>query len=511
MKSPFLLILALLAVTVPASAITVTTPANGATVNSPFKLTASTTTCSAKPAVSMGYSIDNGLATIVSTSFNATVSATLGPHILHVKCWGNQVNGEVLLNINVVAASAPTSSITIAMPASGNQLNSPFQLMASATTCSTKPAVSMGYSIDSGQTTIEPTSFQAMVSAPSGAHILHVKCWGSQVSDDRLLNVSIVSTSSNPPPAVASPVFSPAAGQYATKQLVKLSDVTAGSTIHYTTNGAAPTAASALYSGPITVSTSETIEAVAFASGFANSGMATASYAIMPVLSGPSVPSSAISETGMQLLPSWGVRHDTGTSGSSVGSMTLVTSPAITGEAAKLDTTYTNWGGELYSRSYANDPNAMNFVYDAQVWIEAGSQIGNLEMDNNQVIANGDTVVYGFQCSGASNTWEYTWNAGTPKAPIDKWLNSSASCNPADWTPNAWHHIQISYSRDDVGNVTYHSVWLDGVESVINATVPSAFTLGWAPGVLLTNFQVDGVGASGSSTVYLDSLTVYRW
>jgi hypothetical protein len=62
-----------------------------------------------------------------------------------------------------------------------------------------------------------------------------------------------------------------------------------------------------------------------------------------------------------------------------------------------------------------------------------------------------------------------------------------------------------------VGNVTYNSVWLDGVEALINETVPSAFTLGWAAGTLLTNFQVDGVGAGGSSTLYLDNLTVYRW
>jgi hypothetical protein len=46
---------------------------------------------------------------------------------------------------------------------------------------------------------------------------------------------------------------------------------------------------------------------------------------------------------------------------------------------------------------------------------------------------------------------------------------------------------------------------------VINATVPSAFALGWAP-TILTNFQVDGeTAAAGSSTVYLDQLTVYRW
>jgi hypothetical protein len=27
----------------------------------------------------------------------------------------------------------------------------------------------------------------------------------------------------------------------------------------------------------------------------------------------------------------------------------------------------------------------------------------------------------------------------------------------------------------------------------------------------LTNIEVDGLGSSGSSTVYLDNLTVYRW
>ena len=74
---------------------------------------------------------------------------------------------------------------------------------------------------------------------------------------------------------------------------------------------------------------------------------------------------------------------------------------------------------------------------------------------------------------------------------------------------NQWHHVQISYSRNSSGYVTYHSVWLDGSESQINATVPSAFALGWAP-VLLTNFQIDGIG-SGSNTVYLDKVTISRW
>ena len=67
--------------------------------------------------------------------------------------------------------------------------------------------------------------------------------------------------------------------------------------------------------------------------------------------------------------------------------------------------------------TYGNDPLPTNFVYDAQVWIASGSKIGNLEMDNNQVLANGDTVIYAFQCAGTSGTWDYSENAGTRLTP----------------------------------------------------------------------------------------------
>jgi hypothetical protein len=70
--------------------------------------------------------------------------------------------------------------------------------------------------------------------------------------------------------------------------------------------------------------------------------------------------------------------------------------------------------------------------------------------------------------------------------------------------------VQVYYSRDNSGNITYHSVWLDGNQQNINATVNSAFALGWQPS-LLTNLQIDGLGNGGSATVYLDNLTVYRW
>src|SRR5439155_16157025 len=55
------------------------------------------------------------------------------------------------------------------------------------------------------------------------------------------------------------PVFSLAPGVYPGSQTVALSDTTPGVAIYYTTNGSYPTTSSASYSGPITVSTSESV------------------------------------------------------------------------------------------------------------------------------------------------------------------------------------------------------------------------------------------------------------
>ncbi|MGA8087873.1 MAG: chitobiase/beta-hexosaminidase C-terminal domain-containing protein [Terracidiphilus sp.] len=503
MKTRLFALLALAGSTIPMSAITVVTPSNGAVLTSPFKLVASTSTCAGVPAVSMGYSIDHNAAIIQPTSFSAMVVASPGSHVLHVKCWGKQVNAQVLFNITILAA---TTNISVASPANGTTLASPFKLVASSQTCASVPAVSMGYSIDSGPVTIEPTSFSAFVSASAGSHILHVKCWGQHAADQVLLSIKVASAA-----AAATPAFSLAPGQYTSKQYVSLSDPTAGSTIHYTLDGSGPSASSPVYAGPILVANSMTVQALAVASGYANSGIARADYSIV-TSKGPSIPSNAIKVAGVQLMPNWRIKHDSATPGTSTGVMTDVADPSLSGLAQRFDTSFTNGGGELYSVTYAKDTVPMNFVYDAEVYIEEGSKIMNLEMDNNQVIPNGDTVIYAFQCAGASNTWEYSSNAGTPSQPVVKWIRSSAPCNPANWTPNKWHHVQISYSRDNVGNVTYHSVWLDGVESQINKTVNSDFRLGWAAGVLIANFQIDGpTGTDGSATLYLDNFTIYRW
>jgi kumamolisin len=78
----------------------------------------------------------------------------------------------------------------------------------------------------------------------------------------------------------AMPTFSPSSGTYNTPQVVTMSDATPGVTIYYTTNGSTPTTSSTVYTGPITISTSTTFEAIAAGNGYEASPVASAVYQI---------------------------------------------------------------------------------------------------------------------------------------------------------------------------------------------------------------------------------------
>jgi len=79
---------------------------------------------------------------------------------------------------------------------------------------------------------------------------------------------------------VPTPTFSPAAGTYTGTQSITISDVLAGARIYYTLNGSTPTTSSTRYTGPISVSRSRTIRAIAAATGWSTSSTAAASYTI---------------------------------------------------------------------------------------------------------------------------------------------------------------------------------------------------------------------------------------
>jgi N-acetylneuraminic acid mutarotase len=88
-------------------------------------------------------------------------------------------------------------------------------------------------------------------------------------------------------PPAAAPVLSVPPGTYTSQPTLTITDATPGATIHYTTNGTTPTTNSQIYYGPIGINISETIEAMAVATGYTNSPVASAAYVIIPQVTTP--------------------------------------------------------------------------------------------------------------------------------------------------------------------------------------------------------------------------------
>jgi hypothetical protein len=329
----------------------------------------------------------------------------------------------------VLVSTAPVFGVSITSPSSGEHVSSPFTLTASSTTCSSKSVTTIGYSVDSGGTTLfkGKSYLDTKVSASVGTHTVHVKVWNSSGSvcvTDVKINVSSA-----------------------------------------TDNPAASTSV---------------------------------------------VPAAAVSVGNLESMGNWTASHDKGASGSASGKFSLVGSPSHSGVSREFVTTYKGYGAERYTVTFADDRTSTNFMWDGWVYLtSSSSHIANLEMDLNQTMPNGQTVIFGVQCDSPSGTWDYTENLGSAAHPSGHWAHSKAPCNLHNWGVGKWHHVQMEYSRTSTGRVTYQYVWLDGARSTLNVTAFAARSLGWGSSLSI-NFQVDGDGKSGTTTVYLDSLTLYR-
>lgn len=131
------------------------------------------------------------------------------------------------------------------------------------------------------------------------------------------------------------PVISPPGLTSGVEVTVTITDQTAGGKIHYTTDGTIPTVSSPLYSKPISVTTPETIEAVAIAPNDAPSGVASETYIVAGAPMALTAQTTSITKTSATLnaaINPYGVAahyyFEYGTTATELGSTTVAHSVA---------------------------------------------------------------------------------------------------------------------------------------------------------------------------------------
>jgi hypothetical protein len=171
--------------------------------------------------------------------------------------------------------------------------------------------------------------------------------------------------------AALTPAFSPAGGTYTASQTVAISDATAGATIYYTTNGTTPTTASTKYSGAITVSASETLEAIAVKTGSSNSPVAAATYTIGPA-------SSAVPAVTFSPAP-----------GTYTSSMAVNISDAMAGTV-------------IYYTTNGTTPTTASTQYGGPLWLNASETLNVIAVKKGY--ANSPTVTAAYKIAPVLNT-----------------------------------------------------------------------------------------------------------
>ena len=166
---------------------------------------------------------------------------------------------------------------------------------------SATPGASINYTLDGSPPSAALGTLYTVPVLINASATLKAVAFGAGLAD------SLVSTAVYTMKA-ATPTFSPPAGSYAGTQSVTPQSGTVGAALHYTTNGATPTGASPVFGAPIVVSSSTVVQAIATKTGYSDSDVGSATYAIPPSVA---TRSPAVNATGVSVSTTVSVTFNT--------------------------------------------------------------------------------------------------------------------------------------------------------------------------------------------------------
>ncbi len=310
---------------------------------------------------------------------------------------------------------------------------------------------------------------------------------------------------------VAPPVLSPVGTTYNNTQSVSISTATIGATIRYTTNGSTPsTTVGTIYSSPISVTTSQTIKAIAYKTGCITSTIASETYSLVvdvPVFS---------------LLP-----------GTYLSSQTTTITTNTTGASIRYTTdgsTPTSTTGTLYSSPISINSSQTVKAIAYKTGMVSSNVISSVYTVNLTVSsptfshASGaytNAITVAINCSTSGSTIRYTLDGSEPTISSQQsygsvYINATrilkAKAFKTDWTASATSTALYSFIssqsemvyiaggtfNNGTSNVTLSSFYIDKYEctqvdyqSVIGSNPSSQFGIG-------SNYPAYGMGFRGA-------------
>jgi hypothetical protein len=324
-------------INLPAAAAPTFSPAAG-TYASAQTVTVSTTT----PSATIYYTTNGSTPTTSSTVYSGPVAVSTSEKLEAISVETGYTNSAVAASAYTINTALPAPTFT---PAAGTYSGTQSVTISDATAGTTI------YYTTNGTTPTTSSSVYSGAINVSASETLEAIAVEAGYTNSAVAAAAYTID----PSALPMPTFTPVAGTYTSSQSVTISDATSGSTIYYTTNGTAPTTSSSEYSGSMTVSASETVEAIAVKSGSSNSGVAGAVYTInLPQVPAPTFTPAAGTYSGTRSVTIsdatsgatiyYTTNGRTPTTSSSVYSGAINVNASETLEAIAVETGYTNSG-----------------------------------------------------------------------------------------------------------------------------------------------------------------------
>ncbi len=293
---------------------------------------------------------------------------------------------------------------------------------------------------------------------------------GGYTSNQNILSWTMSSSGGGGGGTVATPTFSPAGGTYLGTQTVTLSDSTSGATIFYTLDGSQPGTSAGgstqQYNGPLTVSSTETIKALATASGMTTSGTGSATYNIETQVATPTFSPAAGSYTSTQTVS------------------ISTTSPAPT---------------TIYYTTDGSDPttSSTRTVYSAPITVSATKTLKAYATKSGYFDSNVATAVYTIGSGGGGGI---SFGSGFTTGSMI--LNGNAAINAPS----------LSLTTNN-GTFQASSAWYPTLVNIQNFTTDFTFQstagAGTADGLTFTlqNGSTAALGGAGGSLGYATAIT----